>query len=250
MRTLSLLLIVGAAYAQSSAQSPPSTPIAFEVASVKPNTSGSARSDWDRDPSGRVTLINVTLRHLIRDAYGVIDSQIAGGPAWLDVDRFDVIAKPPDGSQAAQSASMMKALLAERFRLVTHTERRELPVYELLRVTPEALGPRLRPRPDCAGRQPGAGDQSEPPCGGFLFGPNRVTMRGMGIGALASHLSTERFVLDRTGLSGDVDVDLEWATEGPSLFTALQEQLGLRLQPTRAMVDVLVIDAAQRPSAN
>ena len=266
MRTLPSLVMMLTAFAAASAQSQPAA-LAFEVVSLRRNTSGSTRSDWDRSPSGRVTYVNVTLQRLIRDAYDVLDGQIVGGPAWLDAERFDVIAMPPPGVPAEQGNAMMRALLAERFRLVTHSERREQAVYALVRVTPDSLGPKLRLRPDCADRPAGVDDSGKNPCGGFLFGPGRVTVRGMGIGALASHLSAERLVLDRTELSGDVDLDLEWTPDqmprgdaevppglsrprpdGPSLFSALQEQLGLRLQPARASVDVLVIDRVERPT--
>ena len=260
---------LAAASATAAAQSQPIASVAFEVASVKRNTSESTRSEWDRSPAGDVTETNVTLRHLIRGAYSVLDTQIIGGPAWLDRDRFDIVAKAPPGPTPDVDA-MMRTLLAERFRLAVHRESREQAVYELVRARPDgAHGPRIRPRPDCVNREPGVDAQGNNPCGGFLFGPGRVTIHGAGVDALASHLSDDRIVIDRTGLQGDFDIDLEWTPDrmpraevelppgltrprpdGPSLFSALQEQLGLRLQPARAFVDVLVIDRVEHPSPN
>jgi uncharacterized protein (TIGR03435 family) len=264
------LLAVTLASAATTASAQSAAAAAFEVASVRRNTSGSTRSDWDREPGGGVKEINVTLRHLIRGAYSLRDAQITGGPSWLDTDRFDVVAKAPAGTDPRHIDAMMRALLAERFQLVAHVEQREQPVYELVRAEIDgAPGPRLRSRPDCANRQAGVDAQGKNPCGGFLFGPGRLTIRGMDIGAVASHLSDERIVIDRTGLQGDFDIDLEWTPDqmprtdaalppdvprprpdGASLVTALREQLGLRLQPSRALVEVLVIDRIEQPTAN
>ena len=244
------------ALSPSMAQNPAATTAtaAFEVASVRRNTSGDLRQTWDQSPSGQVTLINMTLRDLVRDAYGVRDQQLAGGPEWFDRDHFDVRAKAPVNASGPQVDAMKRGLLAERFRLAVHWEQRELPVYELVLAHEDGrLGPGLRPRPDCA---PGeVRETGDAPCGGILLGPGRVIVRGQGLPGFAR----DRIVIDKTGLTGNFDVDLEYTpapgefpaigppppADAPSLPTALEEQLGLRLRPARAMVDVLVVDSAQ-----
>jgi uncharacterized protein (TIGR03435 family) len=263
MRSASLVLPAILCAAQAFAQNPAATSLraTFEVASVKRNISGDLRQSWDREPGGRVVYINFTLRDLVRDAYGLRDQQLIGGPDWFDREHFDVIARGPAGA-AAQADAMMRGLLADRFALQVHWERRELDVYELVVARPDGrLGPKLRPRPDCRDgevREP-ANDGREP-CGGMLVGPGRLTVRGQGIPAFAR----DRIVLDKTGLKGNFDIDLEYApmpgefptggppppANAPALPAALQEQLGLRLVPARATVDVLVVDRAQLPTEN
>jgi uncharacterized protein (TIGR03435 family) len=230
---------------------------AFEVASVRRNTSGTLRQSWDQSPSGLVTLTNMTLRDLVRDAYGLHDQQLLGGPDWFDRDHFDIVAKAPINAAGPLVDAMKRGLLAERFKLATHWEQRDLPVYELVLAHKDGrLGPGLRPRPDCA---PGeVRETGDAPCGGILVGPGRVTVRGQGVPRFAR----DRIVIDKTGLEGNFDVDLEYTpapgefppfgppppADAPALPVALQEQLGLRLQPSRARVDVLVVDRAEQPT--
>ena len=264
MHHVPLVLLAFLASASSHAQNPAATSLraTFEVASVKRNTSGDLRQSWDREPGGRVVHINFTLRDLVRGAYGLRDQQLTGGPDWFDRERFDVIARGPANASGAQVDAMMRTLLAERYALAAHWERRELPVYELVMAYPDRrFGPKLRPRPDCRDgevREP-ANDGREP-CGGMLVGPGRVTVRGQGIPDFAR----DRIVLDKTGLKGNFDIDLEYApmpgefppggppppANAPALPAALQEQLGLRLVPARATVDVLVVDRAELPTEN
>ena len=132
----------------------------FEVASVKPNNSGDGRVAIIGQPGGRITMTNVPLRLMIRNAYRVQDSQIVGGPDWLNTARFDVAAKADGNAPADDMQSMMRALLAERFKLVTHNESRELPVYALVPARTDARpGPQLKKsNADC-----GAGRGSAPP---------------------------------------------------------------------------------------
>ncbi len=250
----------------------------FEVASIKVNKIGNEQSvPQNPQPGGRVTLTNRTLRWLVQFAYSTLESslhdfQIAGGPDWAESDRFDVTAKmpgsPAPGPETANLARvMLRALLAERFQLKVRTEARELPVYALVPARSDGrLGPGLRARADsCEGVvRPRLPEFREPDltgvarlCGLLRGGKGTLNYRGVPISSLLRPSALgglDRIVVDQTGLQGLFDIDLTWAVEAataadaPSIFTAVQEQLGLRLQPTRAPLQVLVIDDAQRPS--
>jgi uncharacterized protein (TIGR03435 family) len=251
------------------AQSPPE----FEVASVKPNGTNTPQSGPQMQPGGRLTLTNRTLRYLVQFAYSTIelplhDFQIIGGPDWVDEDRFDVIAKmegnPSPGPATANLARMMlRGALAERFQLKVRSESRELPVYALVVTGPTGqLGSGLRVRQDSCERfvpQPGGPDLkgTTPLCGYLRGGQGMLNFRGVPISALFRPNALgglDRLVIDRTNLQGIFDIDLTWSVEtaaadnAPSIFTAVQEQLGLKLEPTRAPVDVLVIESADKPT--
>jgi uncharacterized protein (TIGR03435 family) len=201
---------------------------------------------------------------VIRAAYSVQDDQIVGAPSWIDTDRFDINAKADDDIRPDQIAPMIQALLADRFKLTTHRDMRELPVLALERVrrdAPIGAGLSLTACPELAV------DLKEPkPCANISNGVNFLTMRGAPIAAFAQYLApyVNRIVVDRTGLDGRYDVVLKWSPEqqspasgaGPAsaaqdrpfLFTAIQEQLGLRLVSARQSVEVLVIDSVERPT--
>lgn len=249
----------------------------FEVASVKPNTSGDGRVMLMQQPGGRLNLVNVPLRLLIRNAYRVQDSQIAGGPDWLGTARFDIVAKAENPNASVEDLQLMtRSLLADRFKLLVRSEKREMPIYAMVPVRSDGkLGPQLhKSDTDC-------GSPSAPPAGppapgqiprcGFTVGFGNVKARGTTLPALATTLSTfaGRIVVDRTALTGGYDVELTWTPDqtpraqgdqppqvngapidpnGPSLFTALQEQLGLKLESTKDSVDVLVVDRAEKPA--
>jgi uncharacterized protein (TIGR03435 family) len=250
---------------------------AFDVVSVKPHPPDQQPTSMIGEPGGRFTARNIPLRLLIRTAYQVQDDQIVDGPAWLSSDRFDVIATPEDGAASPDFASMLKALLADRFKLVVHRDTRELPVYELQLVrTDGVLGSRLR-RSDCLpdiSRRPVATPGGPPPCGSISNGLGRLTLSATPIPVMAQFLSpvVNRVVVDRTALSGYFDVDLTWTPDrlpprppgappdqpiqingyeidpnGPSIFTAVREQLGLKLEAGRASVEVLAIDHVEHP---
>jgi uncharacterized protein (TIGR03435 family) len=233
------------------------------------------------------------LRALIRNAYGLQPQQLAGGPDWIDSARYDINAKAQGEFAVTEPGTvgppqlMMQRMLAERFRLTVHTERRELRIYVLTRARRDGrLGPQIRTAAiDCQAvmndmlkRVPQSGDappaaplrpDGGPGCG-MRFGPGaRLTAGGTSMAALARILATPvgLIVEDRTGLAGGFDFDLEFDpadlagfTAGappapadvtaPSLFTALEEQLGLKLQAERAPVEVLVIDRVERPTEN
>jgi uncharacterized protein (TIGR03435 family) len=261
--------------------------LTFEAASVKPNGTGAIETRWTF-ANGRFTAVNVTLKALISSAYGspqqpLAGFQISGGPSWLESARFDVLAQVPveavGENRTAMTAStigMLRRLLEERFQLRTHVESREQPIYALvLSDRNGGLGPQLRRRTvDCAAVA--AGTAAGEPCGGQVV-PGRVSSRGVSIPQLVSGLArlmpdVGRLVVDRTGLTGTYDLDLTWTPDqlppaaanavpmptapapidpnGPSLFTAMQEQLGLKLESVRGHVPVLVIDSVALPTAN
>jgi uncharacterized protein (TIGR03435 family) len=260
------------------AQSPPVTPRRFDVAAVKPDNSGANVLGIRVVPGGGLRAVNATLRSLIREAYQVRDFQLSGGPAWLDSARYDIEAKGQvePGSQeqtGLQIMNMLQALLADRFQLRIHRETREMPIYALLVAK---NGPKLEPsRGVCfdptAGVPPPPtlpGQSPSRPCGGFNNSSNQMLGATVGMSHFAANLSKfiGRTVVDRTGLKGTYDIALQWKPyEGqaflepteppandsqPSIFTAVQEQLGLRLESQRGPVEVLVIDRAEKPSEN
>jgi len=237
----------------------------FDVATVRPNKSGEQNASLGARPGGRLIAANQTVRNLIRNAFNVQPFQLIGGPDWLDADRFDIQAKAADADvdekgMLSISGFMLRlqALLEDRFKMVAHWEMRELPVYALVVESPGKLGSKLKPHTgDCLNRQPGG---APPPPGSIHCGTRgtagKMTGSGITIGTFARNLSgaTGRYVIDRTELAGAYDLELEFTpdqspdTTGPSLFTAMQEQLGLKLEATRASVEVIVIDSVERPT--
>ncbi len=263
MRPLLFLFVLGSTL---SAQAPSAPPTPFDVTSVKPNRTLQAARRMQFTPNG-FNATNVPLKELIRLAYGIegfaASNQIVNGPDWIDTDTFDVAARFPSGSLAVsqeQRFGALRGLVAERFGVVVHEETRESAVYNLVVNRPGQMGPRLKKMTlDCDaflnGRPGGPGLQV---CGFFtrvgqMSGP--TTMNG-----LATSLTrvVDRPVLDKTNLTGAFELTLEWAPDeariatgdGVSIFTALQEQAGLRLQSERGPIRVLVIDRAERPKAD
>lgn len=245
MRRLSIAALLAVVLgAPLVAQAPP----AFDVASIRPNTSGDPRSGTRNLPGGRVTITNQPLRSMIRTAYGANDLDVVGGPDWIDRDRWDVLAAAaPDSPSDAPWQAMLKTLLAERFKLRAHLEPRERPIYRLVVArSDKRLGPEIRDtacRPD----DPDCGRLSANTSGiksGIITGVGR-TMSEIGTG-LSRY--AERRVFDATGLEGArYDFELRWS-EDVSIFTALAEQLGLKLEPASSRVDVLFIDSVDKPA--
>jgi uncharacterized protein (TIGR03435 family) len=243
-RDSGLICLLGALFAAASlvlAQAP-----SYDVASIKPNKSGSSSSGTSTQ-NGQLTATNVTLRNTIRNAYDLQDFQIVGGPAWIDSDRFDIIAKAEVApANMADRRLMMQALLAERFSFSAHHETRDMAVYDLVLARPDGkLGAGLR-HVDCA---------IVKTCGNTNVTNAVLKASGRTLGDFSQTLSTivTRMVIDKTGLAGPFDIDLTWSrdqatdTTQPSIFTAVQEQLGLKLDPSRGPVDVLVIDRVEQP---
>jgi len=253
---------------------------AFDVVSVKPNKSNSGMVRVMGKPDGYAAS-NVSLKMLIQGAYGIREDLISGAPSWADSARFDIDAKVAGSDIDAlkklspeQRRLLLQPLLADRFKLKIHTETKQLPVYELVLAKG---GSKLKEAtagdtyangikgPDGVGR------------GGMMrFGPGQLTAQAVPLTTLANMLSQQlhRTVLDKTGLTGKYDLELTWTPEqgadpmfkgaegspqrgdaapdssGPSIFTALQEQLGLRLQSAKGPVETLVIDHVEMPSEN
>jgi uncharacterized protein (TIGR03435 family) len=227
-----------------SAQSP--SP-AFEVASIKRNASGSLNANAARVAGDRYRAENVSLISLLRVAYAVQEFQIAGHPDWANVDRFDIDAKMDAGANARDWPLMLQRLLADRFKLAVHRESREGPIYMLV---VGSNGPRLTAADPSKRLNPG---------GDFSASPTQIIGTGVSMAEFAMRLSRSIgvAVVDRTGLDGAFDLKLTWppddrfvgrgASASPTIFTAIQEQLGLRLQPGRGPVEMLVVDRAEKP---
>jgi uncharacterized protein (TIGR03435 family) len=274
------LILFASIHSRAQSQDKPS---AFDVASVKINASGDPRTGG-RLAGTTFAMTNETLWRLVGEAYADPQAlprfRIVGGPNWIDTERFDfegVAAKPLDRPQAEH---MLRAVLAERFKLIVHTETRQLPVLALRAARRDgSFGPQLRRTDvDCAALRT-AGTTPPPSANSphcvLLFGFGRSTADGLTIRDLAAALSrfTARMVVDQTALTGPFQWTLAWTPDtlppraagtppdqpvtvngiaidpnGPSLFTAVEEQLGLKLEPTRGPVDVLVIDHVERPT--
>jgi uncharacterized protein (TIGR03435 family) len=263
--------------------------LAFDVATVKPNKSAQGFEGMGFRPGG-FTATGVTLQDLITTAYAMQPFEIFGGPIWATKERFDVAAtmeRSPSGSSLTSDARrrLLRALLADRFKLVAHEERREMPVFELVTARADGkLGARLRPFEGECGDRSKLGAEPEFPtelvtasapdkglqwC--ILFqAVGRMSARGTELSDLGRALgrlpAVRRRVIDRTSLPGKFDFDVEWtplvlpsgvaasdrplSETGPTIFTALQEQLGLKLASTKEVVPVLVIDSVSQPSEN
>ena len=278
-------LSVSRPHAQTPAQAPdPNPALTYEAASVKPNKSGVQGSSIRRFPGGRLQATNMPLRALITFAYQLQPFQLVEDPGWIRNDTFDIVAKmegdPPPvmpGSGPDPHMVAMRTLLAERFKLAVHRETRQMDIYELVLARPDGkLGPALKPTTqDCAammaaargGPPPGpAPGPNSPVVCGIRGLPGRLVAGAMPMALLASNLSgqVQRIVVDRTGLSGGWDFEITFAPErplnpppgvefppadpnAPSLFTAMQEQLGLKLQSTKGPVEVLVVERVEQP---
>jgi uncharacterized protein (TIGR03435 family) len=235
--------------------------LAFEVATIKPSEPGRPGQSIlvGRGGSNMFTTTNTTLNDLITFAYGIHVRQIVGGAPWLESDKFDITAKPesPGIPNATQLRTMVQKLLAERFSLAFHSEKRELSAYV---ITVGKNGPKLA-KNESGGNLPGFGGR----------GPGSVGVRNSTMAEFAGFLQgriLDRPVVDQTGLSGKFDFTLDWRpdpTQLPpganpqlppevearsDLFTSIQEQLGLKLEATKAPVEVYVVDKVQKPSEN
>jgi uncharacterized protein (TIGR03435 family) len=253
----------------------------FEVASIKPNHSGDMRVGIAMEPGGRFVATNVPVKMLILMAYQLKDNQLSGLPGWADGDRFDITAKPESGSGIKQDdeRAMIQALLAERFKLTFHKETKELPIYALVvakggpKMEPSKgnadFGDETRARSADAGRGPGRGRGGQ----GIRMMRGEINGANITVEMLADQLSriTGRSVIDKTGLSGSYDFNLKYTPEGnmpmpkgpdgaeapsssdaerPSIFVAVQEQLGLKLESQKGPVDLYIIERLEKPSDN
>jgi uncharacterized protein (TIGR03435 family) len=260
----------------------------FDVASIRPSPSDSTQvSDIRPTPFGRLTATNATGRSLILQAYGLVDTQLIGAPAWLNSERYDIDARTtalPGGSDAL--LPLLRRLIVERFKLSAHEDHRDLQAYALTFVRRDRqLGSQIRTtQTDCTKATTMTQDDVRaavrdgwPPCGmqyvvGFVTtGPSgnnrkmRVRRSGITMAALATGLQpiVDRPVIDQTGLEGRFDVEYSYSPQppapgvesvfgpdAPAISVALEEQLGLKLESRRMSVPVLVIDSIERPSEN
>ena len=222
--------------------------LSFEVASVKPSGPDDHLM-FRLQPGGRYIATGLTLKTLIANAYDVPEFRVSGGPGWRDSDKFNIEAKvgialPPWPDSNKQLDLMLQSLLEDRFKLAFHRETREQQIYELV----SAKG----------GAKLTLAKADESP--GFEMLPGRIHSMAVPLEYLAGSLSYAmgRTVIDKTGLTGKYSYTVAYTpddappadTNGPSLFTALQEQLGLKLEPSKGPVEMLVIDHAEKPDAN
>lgn len=237
----------------------------FDVASIKPNASNDHRVMIRIEPGGSFSATGVSVRVLIAQAFGIKDFQITNAPGWATAERFDIRAKSeglPDRVGPDVLRPMIRGLLEDRFQLKTHTETKEMPVYALVVAKG---GSKLKKAEADEQRQM------------VRMGRGQITGSSMNMNALAQQLSNilGRNVIDRTELTGAYEVKLEWTPDpgqgagpfgggpphnpeavggaggsGPTIFTALQEQLGLRLETSKGQVEILVIDNVSKPSEN
>jgi uncharacterized protein (TIGR03435 family) len=239
----------------------------FETASIKPSAPmemGRVNVGMRTLPGGRISMSGVTVKLLIQQAYGVRDFQIAGGPGWLGSDRYDITAKPEGAATNDQVKVMIQALLADRFKLQFHRETKELPTYALVVAKG---GPKFHQSEEV----PEGSDQ--PKGTRVSMERGQFNLQRAPIAALANQLGQVlgRSVIDKTELTGKYDFKLEWTpdegegrmmrapggdgpppadTAGVSIFTAVQDQLGLKLESTKGPVEILVIDRAEKASEN
>ena len=260
----------------------------FDAASIKVSKTGDQGTYLRRQPGGLYRATNATLRNLIASAYlnefPPKGELIFGGPGWIDSEHFEIEARAEGNPGREQMQLMVQSLLEDRFKLVLHHETRQLPIYALMQAKPGKTGPQLTVHSgDAKCTEAAPGKPLSPPapggtmpayCGGFFMAPASGALRETGnkitMGMLVQFLgqSVDRTMVDRTGLNGVFDFNLEFAPElgpgsqiggtasapdpsaPPSIFTALQEQLGLKLEPQTGPVDVLVIDHVEEPSPN
>jgi len=219
-----------------------SAAVSFEIATIKPHDPSSPVGGSSGFQPRRFTAVG-TLRSFVQLAYGVQDFQISGGPSWTESERYELDARPASPTGRDAMLVMLQSLLAERFQLKLHRESKEGSVYNLVIAK---NGPRLQEEADKT--KIGAMSTGR----GMLRGSLTLAAFTRALSAIAS-----RPVIDRTGLTGAFKVDLRWSADdspdapsGPSLSTAIQEQLGLKLESAKGAVEILVIDRVEKPSPN
>lgn len=269
-----VLVFAGGASIAIAAQSGPR----FEVASVKAHRSGGGPSSIGfRNETFQAT--NATARMLIRNAFDIQDAQLIEAPSWAATERFDVTAKHEGDPPLAVRLAMLQSLLAERFKLVVERQSRELPIYSLVKSKAEGpLGPAVKATA-CVDTTPPKELPATPdgpaPCGMMLSTMGMLKGRGVTLERVASILTslTGRITSDRTGLQGTFDFELKWTPDnlpprapgtasgdpirvngiaidpdGPSIFSAVQEQLGLKLESGKATMPVVVVKRLEHPT--
>jgi len=273
--SIAVIFLVFISAVSAAAQSP-----VFEVATVKLNTMtdaelrtgvrvwgchGTDNAVDSRIPLGRCVSRGIPLRYMIAEAYGIpfyhLNALLSGGPNWLD-DLYDIEGKAEKPVPLADLRRMLRALLEDRFKLTVHREKRDVPVFDLVLARG---GAKVKPAPSNRECAPSA---LAGPCGGFTGGRGRgLSGQGVTMGQLAENLTlyAGRLVIDKTGLPGPFDVKTTpWIPDNPgpnfapeaggdpndlpTLYTMLQDQLGLRLDARREMVEMVIVDRAEKPA--
>jgi uncharacterized protein (TIGR03435 family) len=275
-------------FSHSGAQSPAAGTAkpSFDVISIKVNKSGGGRHSFSPNlPGGRMRAVNISLAGFLTVAYQIPANRIIGAPNWFASEYFDVEATSEADNSGDENRLRLKTLLADRFKLVIHRETRQLPIYALVFVKPGKLGPELHlsdgncgsftatdlSKPSAASSGPSTPASLN--CGDVSSSANAVKIRYLGrsismdklletLAGFPEDPNVDRPIVDRTGLTGMIDFTLELARPQlgqsgtppdeslPSFATALQEQLGLKLESQTGPVDVLVIDHVEQPSEN
>ena len=261
---IGLLLCAAALFAQAPAARPSFD--AFEVATVKRTPNDWRGGRWMRMQTARQYVAHgYQMRVFVGAAYNLPPSAISGGPAWLDSDLYDVLAETPGGVRPGldEQMKMVRALIVDRFRLKFHREDKEMPVYAF---SVAKGGSKLRESAPVTAPE-------GPPLLAFVIAPDAVRLPGRSatiaeMCTIFQRTALNRPVVDRTGLAGRYDFDLEFtpdesqfggviktespdeAKRPPDLLSALQQQLGLRLDATRGTISTMVIDSIERPSEN
>jgi uncharacterized protein (TIGR03435 family) len=267
MRLLLPALVVVTLTGHVATQAPapgPQTRLTFEVASIKRSAPDALGSSVRAQPGGRVVVTNASLFTMIRNAYNTQRFEMVTGvqlPAWVEQERWDVNAKArSEDATLPDLLQMLQNLLVDRFKLDVRRETREMPIYALVAARSDGqLGPQLRRSTlDCEAILAAARAGGPPP----TPTSGSVAMRGLPLAEFGRNLSSQagRVVVDKTGLTGLFDLELKFApdqgvaagaqSDYPSLFSAIQEQLGLRLEAQRAPVQVLVVESAERPTTD
>ena len=217
----------------------------FEVAFIKRNVSGSKRGSTQLRPGGRLVIVNENLRSVIKDAYGEGSFEVDGGPGWLDTDSWDIVATAGRNIRDDEVWAMLRTLLEDRFKLVARVETQEQPVYAIVGANGDGRpGPQLH--------------SSSTPCpvGANSCGTQSATGRIRGTAAEMDDLARSlrrvvgRQVMNETNLGGRFDFELSWNPESESVFTAIREQLGLKLDPRRGPVHIVVVKRIERAVEN
>lgn len=262
---IALVLQAGALFAQDITGTEKPMPVdakpSFELATIKPSPPDARGGGSGMNPGGRFTARNSSLKGLMLLGYGLHPSQIEGGPTWFGTDRFDIVAKADTAGapSRAQVMMMVQKLLADRFTLRFHREKKELAIYAL---TVRNSGSKLTPS---TGDPNGLPTMRGDPHGHLTAG--NMTMEEFAMGLQGNVL--DRPVIDRTGLSGRFDFTLDWTPDEfqapgpgartptpdsgatfPNLFTAVKDQLGLKLESTKGAVEIFIIDRVEKPSGN
>lgn len=271
-RVVAIVCIAGMACLRLDLLGQALTEAAFEVASIKRSAPGSRGSMLSGPTPGQFTTKNATVEALVLYSYALKPYQLRGMSGWQRTDGFDIVAKHPAGGPVASERveAMVRSLLAERFNLAVHRETSEGETYALVLARRDGrLGSGLRRSSiDCEAFRAAASplaaavppDPRRPQC--LMTATDRWIRGGtVRLPQLASVLSrlVGRPVIDRTDLDGAFDVELDWVpdlpaapssppSDGVTIFTALQEQLGLRLQPERGPIELLIVDRAEPPT--